>query len=337
MNRNCALLIVALLCVPLLRADTLVLVDGREIEGEILSEDATSVTLKASFGKTTIQRDEIKEIRKSKSKSEIFRAEIEALEKSSRKDDTAAWLNLALRAKKDGARAEARQLFQRVLDQDPNSLAAREELGYVRRGDSWVKEERPVATAAAPAAPATNGAAAADAGGGVSREKLAAMIGGNVEHFSGANEQPATCPKCSGSGYAIILDCLNCLKSQKPGFTNHGVNGWQVCDKCRGTTKIIGAVCFVCRGAKKVVLSHLKPSEGGQQKAPAGYNWCTKCSGSGYEIWNDCGQCKRSKWPGWNYSGESVSLCNRCNGAAKLPGLKCTVCNGSGLESAYKK
>lgn len=162
----------------------------------------------------------------------------------------------------------------------------------------------------------------------VDREKIAKVAG--ISKLSDLSEKPSKCPKCVGTGIAIWLECLNCNKSGKAGYKNMG-DYWEVCKRCTGAGRIAAARCNTCTGTGSVLLSKLTPVDGGIKEPPKGMKWCEDCTGTGVMVWNDCAQCKRSKFPGYLFHGDSVSLCNRCNGATKLPGLACSKCKQKGV------
>lgn len=157
------------------------------------------------------------------------------------------------------------------------------------------------------------------------REKIAKFAG-----VSKLSEKPSKCPKCVGTGIAIWLECLNCNKSGKPGYKNMG-DYWEVCRRCTGAGRIAAARCNTCTGTGSVLLSKLAPADGGVKEPPKGMKWCEDCTGTGVLVWNDCAQCKRSKYPGYLFLGDSVTLCNRCNGSTKLAGLACAKCKQKGV------
>ncbi len=143
----------------------------------------------------------------------------------------------------------------------------------------------------------------------------------------GAKEELSTCPQCNGSGVKVYIDCSSCARSSKPGYNSVG-DHYEQCRRCSGQTKLVGAYCELCNRKGKVLLSAIKPSEGGSAPPPKGYKWCGTCGGTGVGDWLQCLQCKRSKYPGYVQMGEGIMACNRCNGKAKTPALTCTTCNG---------
>ncbi len=160
------------------------------------------------------------------------------------------------------------------------------------------------------------------------RETIRKISGGGP--LANLAEKPQKCPKCTGSGIAIWLECLNCNKSGKPGYKNFG-DYWDVCKRCTGAGRIAAAKCNTCTGKGNVLLSQIKPADGGRKEPPKGTKWCEDCDGTGAAIWSECPQCKRSKYPGYLFHGDSVTLCNRCNGAGKFAGLGCGKCKQKGV------
>ncbi len=328
MDRSiCIILILITVAANRSQADIVVLSDGRELEGEILSDDGLDLVLKGRFGKTTLSRRDIKTVVKKESPAEDFRKKIEALRQSVDKNDAEAWSALGVRARNAGASDEMKAAFTRALELDSNDSTARKELGFVRQGADWIKAgvATPREPGGAGALPLRNEAAPLD------RDKLAAAAG--VDKLSSGAEQPTACPRCAGTGIGIYLECLQCKRSPKPGYVNIG-DRLQECPRCVGKAKVIGARCDLCKHTGKVVLSQLSPADGGTKKPPVGYQWCGTCTGSGIDGWLDCNQCKRSKWPGYNFLGDTLAICNRCNGRGKMPSMPCLACAGKCIVPA---
>ncbi len=130
-----------------------------------------------------------------------------------------------------------------------------------------------------------------------------------------------------------MLPCLNCNKSDKPGYKNLG-DHYEIDQRCGGTGKVVGMYCELCNKTGKVMLSHLMPANGGTKTPPAGRAWCPVCNGTGVEKYIPCLQCKRSKWPGYNFFGDRVEVCNSCGGMGKKVGIQCANCNCTGLVNA---
>jgi DnaJ-class molecular chaperone len=164
-----------------------------------------------------------------------------------------------------------------------------------------------------------------------SKEDRAKAIGLNTRELHEVGEQRVPCPLCKGTGVAIWLECNRCRGSEKPGMTYMKfAKRWEPCERCGGDTKIEGAMCDACARTGKVYLSQLSPREGGTKKAPENTKWCPTCAGTGCDKWEDCNQCKRSKWPGYLYHGEYLSKCDRCEGKGKIAAHTCEPCKGKG-------
>jgi len=238
-----AFTVLILACLPSL-ADTVVLKNGKTVEGEIVSEGEAEVVVKTAAGQLTIKMQDVKEVKKAKA----------------------------------GAAKE-------------------------RSAGSMTKEER------------------------------AAALGLNAKDLHEAGEQLVDCPSCKGTGVAIWIKCLHCQFSPIPGQFPIGKGKYIVCERCGGNKKglIPGAYCALCDRRGKVYLSQLKPSQGGTKKPPTGFAWCTKCSGTGADVWQDCNQCKRSPWKGYLNEGELISPCDRCGTLGKVPKHQCETCRGKGI------
>jgi RecJ-like exonuclease len=223
-------------------ADTVVLNNGKTVEGEVLSEKDDEVVVKTEVGSLTFKKDAIKEIKR----------------------------------------------------KDPNAE----------------KKTPPVDM--------------------TTRQQRAALTG--VSKLYDIDEKQVNCPKCEGTGYCIWLPCLRCKGSPKPGWTQmQSDKHWEICERCNGKTKFPCVGCDLCNKTGKVYLSHLSPADGGTKKPPINMTWCTVCNSTGFDVWEECNQCKRSQWKGYLYHGETMSICNRCDGKGRIPIHRCAVCNGKGL------
>jgi hypothetical protein len=308
------------------RADIVTLIDGTIVEGEVVGETPTDITLRIPTGKTTLKREEIQKIEHRKSAHALMREKMDLLAQSNAAEY--AWLKLAAEAKKSGAQDESVEAYKHVLEMDAENVAANQALGRVKLNDHWVEKPESAKSESKPADEKQVAPFQADKSAETPREKLAQMAG--VLEFAPAGEQLADCPNCHGTGIAVMLPCLNCNKSGKPGYKNLG-DHFEMDQRCGGTGKTVGLYCGLCNRTGKVLLSHVTPAHGGTKAPPAGKEWCPNCNGTGYESWLPCLQCKRSKWPGYLFMGDHLELCNSCNGNAKKPALACSVCKMTGL------
>lgn len=115
-----------------LAADTLVLKDGRRIEGTLLSEGVDLVRIHTRLGELEFRRAEIVAIERTKTRSQEF-AEREATAKSA--ED---FHQLGLWAEKQRLKAEAKKSMQRAIALDPKHAAAQTWLGNVLYKDEWM-------------------------------------------------------------------------------------------------------------------------------------------------------------------------------------------------------
>ena len=65
-----------------MRADYLVLADGRRIDGKILSESAKEVRIKTSTGELVFPRASIKELKREKTRDEVYAERLAACRRS---------------------------------------------------------------------------------------------------------------------------------------------------------------------------------------------------------------------------------------------------------------
>jgi len=323
---------VCLLWSLMAQADIVVLLDGSTVEGDIIKEDDGEITVKGRFGKTVIARKDIREIQaKSSPRTEFLKQHAE-LEKGPHAKDALAWVTLGDWAKKEGLREEANRVFGEALRLEPNNDKAHEGLGHVRYLGAWmtldekrklegvakpVGGEAPVAVPAPVQNPVAGGAAVATG-----------VVGGST---GSSKRQP--CGTCNATGYSGWFDCKQCKRSPKPGWLYLG-DKMEMCGTCAGKAKLPGVPCKTCVGTGQVDPE--KPRTETGKVIPPGYQSCGKCSGSGFETWNPCNQCKRSQHPGWLDMNGIIQQCGRCMGNGKSPGVPCADCNKSGMVRIKK-
>lgn len=126
---GCAL---ALLLAPPLRADVLVLDDGRRIEGTILAEGPKEVEIKTRFGTFTFARAEIVEIIKGKTREQEYEERLAACETAQE------FYELGLWCEEKKLRKRAEKIFGRAIEVDPDHEGARTKLGFVRYKGAWM-------------------------------------------------------------------------------------------------------------------------------------------------------------------------------------------------------
>ncbi|MEW6745118.1 MAG: hypothetical protein AB1486_20380 [Planctomycetota bacterium] len=126
-----------LLAAGLARGDIVRLRGGGQLEGKIVAETATSVTIETSLGRQTIERPRIVEIVRCESPAEELARRLAAL----RPDDAGGHFELALFAREKQLKRDYKRLIAKTLEIDPDHEGANRELGRVRYKDRWVTPE----------------------------------------------------------------------------------------------------------------------------------------------------------------------------------------------------
>jgi hypothetical protein len=116
-------------------ADTVILKDGRKIEGEIVEETAEKYVVKTKFGVQQIDKIDVERVEHEKSDSQIYE------EKKKAANDAESHYQLAQWCKEKGLTKEAEDELKRTIELDPNHEKARKELGYQKVGDKWLTED----------------------------------------------------------------------------------------------------------------------------------------------------------------------------------------------------
>jgi hypothetical protein len=141
MNQRVYALVTTLLLVTLsasvVLADVLVFKDGRQLEGTVVEETDAWVRIKTRFGTQKIDRSQIREILKGRTKEQEYSERRKALAL----DDLEGHVALALWCKDQKMLREAKEVWQMVLVIDPTHEAARRELGHIRYKDRWYTPE----------------------------------------------------------------------------------------------------------------------------------------------------------------------------------------------------
>ncbi len=114
-------------------ADTVVLKNGGKLEGTVINEDPSWIELKTRFGTQRIARKDIKEIIAGKTVAQEF----EEKKKKLKLDDLEGHVELALWAKQNKLRREAKDTWEMVVTLEPNHALANRELGRVEYEGKW--------------------------------------------------------------------------------------------------------------------------------------------------------------------------------------------------------
>lgn len=117
-------------------ADIIYLNTGGIIKGEIVDEDDDQIHVKTKFGEVPVNRDDIDYIERGTDK-EIFQQRLKKI----RENDSDAYVELGGWAQTVGLQEEARQMFLKAVEIEPNHYFARTELGHRRHKGEWLSEE----------------------------------------------------------------------------------------------------------------------------------------------------------------------------------------------------
>ncbi len=118
---------------PAARADRLVLVDGRVVEG-VVTKDGDSYRVVSRFGESVLAAKDVKEWTKGRTVDEEWRARAAA----AKPDDFAGRAALAQWLKDAGRPEAAEATAAAVLESDPENAVAHAVLGHVRHQGRWM-------------------------------------------------------------------------------------------------------------------------------------------------------------------------------------------------------
>jgi hypothetical protein len=296
-------------------ADTLILKDGREVDGEVTIEGDSYVVRTPAGITVRFPRDRVLSVRKTASARASYDRDRAELESGPESQSAEAWFELGRSAAKKGLHDDARAAYLRAVQLEEDHPEARRALGHVFVDGLWLEksaleEEEPPAEEPARRVDATSSSYTASGSGMRAKEYI-------------------TCPKCSGTRYEFWLPCTQCTKSRRPGYLDTG-QYMLPCNRCGTKTKLPGVKCRTCQGYGKVTQERLdnldKP-----RRVRQGYELCFTCGGTGVETWLPCSQCTKSAYPGFLNMGEYMLPCNRCGTKGRLPGIQCQQCGGYGV------
>ncbi|MCC6405684.1 MAG: hypothetical protein IT453_00860 [Planctomycetes bacterium] len=117
------------------RADTLVLKDGRRIEGKVVRETTTTVTVETSTGKQDFARADVLEIKLGKTPREVFKEREAAARTADDFYELGAW------AETQKLKSFAKGAYKRAVELDPQHERANTALGLVKYKDRWLTPE----------------------------------------------------------------------------------------------------------------------------------------------------------------------------------------------------
>jgi hypothetical protein len=117
-------------------ADVLHLSGGGRIEGVLVRETLSSVTLDVGMGEVSLPRSRVARIELKESALTAYRRRLEAIDPV----DARAYVLLARFAGQSGLRTESREVWARVLALDPANVEAHLALGHVLLDGRYVEE-----------------------------------------------------------------------------------------------------------------------------------------------------------------------------------------------------
>jgi hypothetical protein len=128
--------LLALMAAPVL-ADEVILKGGGKISGEIISQDANSVTVDIGAGTMAVQMSSVVRIDKTTSPLQEYRNRAAKLGAN----DVEGWRELARWADHQILVTQAREAWTKVTQISPGDPEAHRELGQVEYNGQWVSEE----------------------------------------------------------------------------------------------------------------------------------------------------------------------------------------------------
>lgn len=129
--------LLAVLFVGSVAADVLHLKKGGRLEGILLGEDATTITMDLGVGQVSLPRSAVLKIERKESTLAGYRMRLAAI----RQGDLRAHADLARYATAHGLRAEARLMWARVISLDPTHVEAHLALGHILVDGRFVDED----------------------------------------------------------------------------------------------------------------------------------------------------------------------------------------------------
>ncbi len=118
-------------------ADVLHLQKGGRLEGILVGEDATTITIDLGVGQVSLPRSAVLKIERKESALAGYRTRLAAIQPG----DLSAYADLARYATRNALRAEARLMWARVISLDPTHVEAHLALGHVLVEGRFVDED----------------------------------------------------------------------------------------------------------------------------------------------------------------------------------------------------
>ncbi len=157
MNSKPVLLFLTVLALLLagerLLADTIIMKDGRKLEGKIIKVTEEEIEIQLKYGAMKVSRSRIKEIIRGKTKKDEYEEKLAKIDKT----DKTQLLELAKWCAENGLDSQRMKLLRDVLKLDPANDEAGKALGYEKKEGKWAKpavEPRPPGKKTPKSAPA---------------------------------------------------------------------------------------------------------------------------------------------------------------------------------------
>ena len=263
--KSCTLfagVLVPLLLAYSLRADVVILKDGRRFEGKVIEKGQTVEIRKGSI-KTFFERHEIARIEKKLSPAEELAERRAALDPK----DADGHYELGMWCIDKRLRSKADELFETCIKIDLDHARARQMLGHVQRGGKWVLLCRECT--------------------GTGKRKCPTCAGSGIERVvcPECDKGRVPCEECDRRGYFVCETCngrgnLRCRTCGGDGYQYPYYPYHRKCKACNGRGRVD---CPQCVGGK-IDCKHCK---GGRAKCPA-------CDGHGYTR-QTCSRCQGAK------------------------------------------
>jgi len=123
----------------MLQADIIYLNTGGVIKGKIIESDDSAITVRTKHGETELSRDDIDRIEECESVSQLYYDKLDKLPEK----DAEAHYKLARWLDKINEPELANDEYDKTIILDPDHSGARSKLGYIKKGNAWIKKDSP--------------------------------------------------------------------------------------------------------------------------------------------------------------------------------------------------
>lgn len=345
-------------------SETVVTLDGMQVTGEVTFDGEVYIVKSATGIETKLPKSLVKEVLLPNTADKMLQERVDALRKSADKDNADAWYQLGMFAEMCNLHDDAAKCHEQAITIDTNHLGARSALGYNLIKGKWLKEAvaddangeiaksngpsgagtKMLASDSSDAAPppwATYQADGATPGGPNAQVDKSAKGGAGTPAnatqdqkrraaISKSDHVYINCPDCLGTGYVTWIPCGQCSRSGQPGMVYLGEK-YEICPRCNGAAKWPGLKCPRCEGQGKIDPDRNQQGAAPKKEPPKGFRFCTKCDGTGFDVWRPCPKCAKSDVPGKVIVRNNLIICDNCQGIGKFPMHRCDECGSTGV------